>query len=83
MTAVNDQEFDALVDKVREEDEPMLRFFGFEHLPPHLKVVSCKFYELACDIVALVPRNAERTIALRKLLESKDCAVRATLPPGE
>ena len=27
-----------------------------------------------------LPRNAERTVALRKLLEAKDCAVRASLP---
>jgi hypothetical protein len=59
--------------------EPMLQFFSFEHLPEHLKVVSCKFYELAHSIVALLPRNPERTVALRKLLEAKDCAVRAVL----
>jgi hypothetical protein len=38
-----------------------------------------KFYELACYIVTALPRNAERTVALRKLLEAKDAAVRANL----
>jgi len=57
----------------------MLQFFEFEHLPEHLKVVSIKFYELACTIVAILPENSERTVALRKLLEAKDCAVRAVI----
>lgn len=62
-----------------EEKEPMLQFFEFEHLPEHLKVVSSRFWDVACSLVATVPRNPERTAALRKLLESKDCAVRAVL----
>lgn len=60
--------------------EPLLRFFAFAHLPPHLQAVSEKFYDLAQEIVRDIPRSAERTAALRKLLESKDCAVRALLP---
>lgn len=59
--------------------EPMMQFFAFEHLPEHLQVVSIKFYELACTMVAILPRNPERTAGLRKLLEAKDCAVRAVL----
>lgn len=61
-------------------DEPMLKFFKFDHLPTHLQAVSGNFCNIAHTIVAIVPRNAERTVALRKLLESKDCAVRALLP---
>lgn len=57
----------------------MMQFFEYAHLPEHLKVVSIKFYELACTLVALVPENPERTVALRKLLEAKDCAVRAVI----
>lgn len=60
-------------------NEPIMQFFAFEHLPEHLKVVSIKFYELACHVVATLPRNPERTVALRKLLEAKDAAVRAQL----
>jgi hypothetical protein len=59
--------------------EPFLQFFEFEHLPPHLQAISKPFSELAAHIVETLPRNAERTVALRKLLESKDCAVRARL----
>lgn len=59
--------------------EPILRFFAFAHLPPHLQEVSKPFAELA-DIIMTLPRSAERTVALRKLLESKDAAVRARLP---
>ena len=61
------------------EVESMLQFFVFEHLPLHLQVVSKPFGELANQIVDTLPRNPERTTALRKLLEAKDCAVRALL----
>lgn len=61
------------------EEDPILRYFHFAHLPPQLQVVSIKFFELACSLIALVPRNAERTVALRKLLEAKDAAVRANV----
>jgi hypothetical protein len=60
-------------------NEPILQFFAYEHLPPHLQAVSAPFGKLAQEIVATLPRNPERTTALRKLLESKDCAVRALL----
>lgn len=57
----------------------MLQFFGYEHLPAHLQAVSKPFAELAAALVEKLPSNPERTVALRKLLEAKDCAVRATL----
>ena len=57
----------------------MLQFFVYEHLPAHLQVVSKPFGDLARQIVADLPSNPERTVALRKLLEAKDCAVRALL----
>ena len=59
--------------------EPILQFFAYEHLPAHLQEVSKPFGDMANDIVAKLPRNPERTVALRKLLESKDAAVRARL----
>lgn len=59
--------------------EPMLQFFEFEHLPERLQRVSEPFWELAHEIAGTLPRNPERTAALRKLLEAKDCAVRAVL----
>lgn len=55
------------------------QFFAYEHLPEHLQEVSRPFGELAALIVKALPRNPERTVALRKLLEAKDAAVRARL----
>jgi len=63
-----------------ESPDPILRFFKFDHLPPPLQAKSKPFCELASWIVETLPRNAERTVALRKLLEAKDAAVRAGLP---
>jgi hypothetical protein len=62
-----------------ESVEPMLQFFAHRHLPGHLADTSRPFCDLAESIVATLPRNPERTMALRKLLEAKDCAVRAVL----
>lgn len=59
--------------------EPILQFFAWGHLPPHLQEVSRPFGELAGAIVGQLPRNPERTVALRKLLEAKDAAVRALI----
>lgn len=64
---------------MNETVEPILQFFAYSHLPPGLQVVSARFYDLAQHIVASLPRNPERTVALRKLLEAKDAAVRAKL----
>ena len=58
--------------------EPILQFFSYTHLPFPLQEVSRPFAKLADHILRL-PRNAERTVALRKLLESRDAAVRAAL----
>jgi hypothetical protein len=60
-------------------DEPILQFFSYKHLPEELQRVSKPFCDLAAAIVEELPRNPERTIALRKLLESKDAAVRAAI----
>lgn len=59
--------------------EPILQFFRYDHLPPHLAVVSAPFKVIADSIVRDLPRNPERSVALRKLLEAKDAAVRAAL----
>lgn len=62
--------------------EPIMQFFAYAHLPEHLQAISKPFGDLAQQIVETLPRNAERTVALRKLLESKDAAVRAKLFKG-
>lgn len=60
-------------------NDQMLQFFTYEHLPAHLQAISEPFCRLAEHVVATLPPNPERTVALRKLLESKDCAVRASI----
>lgn len=62
--------------------EPLLQFFRYDHLPEHLREKSQMFGELAQRIVMELPRNPERTVALRKLLEAKDAAVRASIFEG-
>ncbi len=59
--------------------EHILQFFAWAHLPPHLQAVSQPFGEMAENIIANIPRNPERAVALRKLLEAKDAAVRAAV----
>lgn len=63
--------------------EPLLQFFGWSHLPEHLQERSALFGRLALAVVRTTPRNPERTVALRKLLEAKDAGVRAHLPPPQ
>lgn len=60
-------------------EDPILRFFHYEHLPEKLRAASKPFGDLARQIVDTTPRTAERTVALRKLLEAKDAGVRAML----
>lgn len=57
----------------------ILQFFKSGHLPAELQFVAGPFCELAEQLVHDLPRNPERTVALRKLLEAKDAAVRAKL----
>lgn len=59
--------------------EHILQFFVSDHLPPELRAVAAPFQSLAQLIVHELPQNPERTVALRKLLEAKDAAVRAKL----
>lgn len=62
--------------------EPSMQFFDYVHLPPHLQAVSQQFHSLAWWVFQALPPNAERAVALRKLLEAKDAAVRACLLQG-
>lgn len=57
----------------------LLRWFEFEHLPPHLKTVSANFHALAHAIADDTPDHPELSAGLRKLLEAKDCIVRAAV----
>lgn len=62
-----------------EYHERILKYFEYGHLPQHLREVSVHFNRLANELCDKLAPSAERTVALRKLLESKDAAVRAKL----
>ena len=68
-----------MTEAVKPPIDRMMQFFAYAHLKPELQEISRPFGELAEWIVSTLPQNAERTVALRKLLEAKDCAVRARL----
>lgn len=55
------------------------RYFAYDHLREPLKSTSRVFAELAEWLDAELPGGPEKSTALRKLLESKDAAVRAAL----
>lgn len=58
----------------------ILKFFEFSHLSHEkLREVSSKFHELAHWMETNLPNSAEKSAGLRKILEAKDCAVRAVL----
>ena len=62
----------------------ILRYFNYSHLPSSkLRHVSKQFYELAHTMLQKVPEGPETTAGLRKLLEAKDCFVRAALPESQ
>lgn len=56
----------------------LLQFFSYQHLPEKMQATSKWFHDVAHQVNSL-PDNAEKTTALRKLLEAKDCAVRALI----
>lgn len=59
--------------------DAVLRYFHYKHLPESLQAISKPFCDLAQLLIRTLPRNAERSTALRKLLEAKDCAIRANI----
>lgn len=59
---------------------PIMRYFDFDHLREgSLRNTSEKFHALATEVDETLPDGAEKSTALRKLLEAKDAAVRAAL----
>jgi hypothetical protein len=55
----------------------LMQFFAFEHLDEYLQLASKPFYDLAYMMDHVLPDNAEKTAAFRKLLEARDGAIRA------
>ena len=58
---------------------PIMKYFVFGHLPEKLQVISKPIGELAQLMDETLPDGAEKSAGLRKLLEAKDCLVRANL----
>lgn len=61
----------------------MMRWFTWAHLPDHLQPISRLCGHLAMEMDDRLPEGAEKTAGLRKLLESKDCFVRAKLEDAD
>lgn len=59
-----------------------MQFFNYAHLPESMQAVSRPFAELAYDMIRILPDNEQRRIMLQKLIEAKDCAVRAFIATG-
>jgi len=56
-----------------------IKFFSFAHLPEKLQRVSKSIGELAQLLEESIPDGPEKSAGMRKLLEAKDCFVRAEL----
>jgi hypothetical protein len=56
-----------------------MRYFASEHLPETLAPISRRCEVLAQWMDEDLPDSAEKSAGLRKLLEAKDCFVRAAL----
>ncbi len=60
-------------------NNPIMKYFEFAHLPEKLQQVSRPFGEMAQQMNDVLPDGPEKSAGLRKLLEAKDCMVRAAL----
>lgn len=60
--------------------QQIMRYFDYDHLPIALQGISRPCGELAEAMCTVLPDGPELTTGLRKLLEAKDCFVRAALP---
>ena len=59
--------------------DKLLRFFEYDHLPVRLQEVSKPFCKLATKVAEMAPLEEQTNVALQKMLEAKDAAVRAVL----
>lgn len=58
-----------------------IQYFRYKHLPPQLQEVSKPIHDLAQQMEQTLPDGPEKSAGMRKLLEAKDCFVRAAIPP--
>ncbi len=56
------------------------RYFTYSHLPQHLQSIAEPISTLARLMDEVLPDGSEKSAGMRKLLEAKDCFVRAALP---
>lgn len=62
------------------DEWPILRYFKYDHLPGVLQCISKPFHDLAHELVGGGFEDiSQMYCAIEKLLEAKDCAVRAYL----
>lgn len=71
----------ATPDPIHPAARQVLQYFQYEHLPERLQAISKPCYDLAWEMAFNLSQNPELTVGLRKLLEAKDCFVRAGLKP--
>ena len=57
--------------------QQLVRYFAYAHLADPLRPIAMIYCSAARDLVSSLPDGPELTVALRKLVESKDCAIRA------
>ena len=70
---------DSTATRFVDDGDNILQFFEYKHLPERLQAVSKHFGRLAQRMALTLPKNEERDVMLRKLLEAKDAGVRASL----
>lgn len=70
---------DGLTPPIFHGTSPIMQYFNYSHLPSVQKEISSWFYALAWDLENSLPAGPEKSVALRKLLEAKDAAVRSSL----
>ncbi len=61
------------------DESAIMKYFVYEHFPPHLQEVSRAIYRTAIKMESELPAGPEKSAGLRKLLEAKDCFVRAAI----
>lgn len=64
---------------IKESSNTIMKYFAFKHFPEHLQEISLPFYNIAHTLDKQLPDGPEKIAGLRKLLEVKDCMVRAAL----
>ena len=65
-------------DQVNKEN-PIMQYFAYAHLPAPLKNVSMVLAHTAQLLNEQLPDGPEKSTALRKMLEAKDCFVRSAI----